>query len=115
RGAVTYLGTTDTDYGPPAEHPEVTGEDADYILDAANRTFTGPPLGRDDVVAAWAGLRPLLHEDGKRPSEISRKDEILRADGNLVSIAGGQLTAHRLMAERAVVLAVCRLRPEPPP
>ncbi|HJQ74111.1 MAG TPA: glycerol-3-phosphate dehydrogenase/oxidase [Gaiellaceae bacterium] len=109
RGPVTYLGTTDTDYGAPAEHPEITGDDADYLLDAANRTFTGPRLGRDDVVAAWAGLRPLLHEEGKRPSEISRKDEILTSQTGLVSIAGGKLTTHRKMAERVVDLVVRRL------
>src|SRR6266403_2690794 len=55
RGEVTYLGTTDTDHGPPTDHPAVPGEDADYLLDAANRTFVGPPLARADVVAAWAG------------------------------------------------------------
>ena len=109
RDGVTYLGTTDTDYGPPADHPEVTADDADYLLDAANRTFAGPPLGRVDVVAAWAGLRPLLHEEGKRPSEISRKDEIMTATSGLVSIAGGKLTTHRRMAERVVDLVAGRL------
>jgi glycerol-3-phosphate dehydrogenase len=107
-GDCTYLGTTDTDYGKPSECPEVTGEDADYLLGAANRTFVGPPLTRGDVLTAWAGLRPLLHEEGKRPSEISRKDEIMTAgDQGLISVAGGKLTTHRRMAERVVDL-VCR-------
>jgi glycerol-3-phosphate dehydrogenase len=108
RGECSYLGTTDTDYPAPADHPEVTAEDAAYLLDAANRTFAGPPLGPDDVMGAWAGLRPLLHQEGKRPSEISRRDEIMTSDdGGLVSIAGGKLTTHRRMAERVVDL-VCR-------
>src|SRR5438046_328578 len=59
--------------------------------------------------AAWAGIRPLLHEEGKRPSEISRKDEIMVSDTGLVSIAGGKLTTHRRMAERVVDLVVERL------
>jgi glycerol-3-phosphate dehydrogenase len=110
RDGYTYLGTTDTDYGGPTDHPEVTGEDTDYLLEAANRTFAGPPLERGDVVAAWAGLRPLLHEEGKRPSEISRRDEIIASgDVGLISIAGGKLTTHRKMAERAVDLVVKRL------
>jgi glycerol-3-phosphate dehydrogenase len=109
RGGATYLGTTDTDHGPPADRPDVTADDADYLLEAANRTFAGPPLGRADVVAAWAGLRPLLHEEGKQPSEISRKDEIMTAASGLVSIAGGKLTTHRRMAERVVDLVVGRL------
>jgi glycerol-3-phosphate dehydrogenase len=103
RGSCTYLGTTDTDYGAPADQPEVTAADADYLLEAANRTFVGPPLTRRDVIGAWAGLRPLLHEEGKRPTEISRKDEILTAGAtSLVSVAGGKLTTHRRMAERVV-------------
>ena len=109
RGEVTYLGTTDTDHGPPTDHPVVPGEDADYLLEAANRTFAGPPLTRADVVGTWAGLRPLLHEEGKRPSEISRKDEIMVSDTGLVSVAGGKLTTHRRMAERVVDLVLRRL------
>src|SRR5262249_47986092 len=49
------------------------------------------------------------HEEGKRPSEISRKDEIMTAPNGLVSIAGGKLTTHRRMAERVVDLVVERL------
>jgi glycerol-3-phosphate dehydrogenase len=110
RGRSTYLGTTDTDYGAPADDPEVTADDAQYLLEAANRTFTGAPLEVADVVAAWAGLRPLLHEEGKAPSEISRKDEIMTAvDGRFISIAGGKLTTHRCMAERVVDLVCKRL------
>jgi glycerol-3-phosphate dehydrogenase len=106
-GEFTYLGTTDTDYGAPAAYPEVTADDAAYLLEAAARTFAGPPLTAADVVAAWAGLRPLLHEEGKSPSEISRRDEIMGAKNGLVSIAGGKLTTHRRMAERVVDL-VCQ-------
>jgi glycerol-3-phosphate dehydrogenase len=108
RDGVTYLGTTDTDYGPPRLYPTITADDADYLLEAANRTFAGPPLARAHVIGAWAGLRPLLNEEGKQPSEISRKDEIMvDATSGLVSVAGGKLTTHRAMAERVVDL-VCR-------
>src|SRR5947199_5015515 len=109
RDGATYIGTTDTDHGPPVDHPEVTAGDVDYLLDAANRCFTGPPLAPTDVTGTWAGLRPLLHEEGKRPSEISRKDEIMVSEAGLVSIAGGKLTTHRRMAERVVDLVVERL------
>ncbi|TMA55088.1 MAG: glycerol-3-phosphate dehydrogenase/oxidase [Deltaproteobacteria bacterium] len=107
KGILTYLGTTDTDYGAPTAYPEVTSEDAAYLFEAAERTFAAPALTSADVVATWAGLRPLLHEEGKGPSEISRRDEIMEAENGLVSIAGGKLTTHRRMAERVVDL-VCR-------
>jgi glycerol-3-phosphate dehydrogenase len=113
RGAATYLGTTDTDYGPPALNPDVTGEDADYLLEAAHRTFAGVPLTRADVVGAWAGLRPLLHEEGKSPSEISRRDEIMVGPDGVVSVAGGKLTTHRRMAERVVDIVYQRLGRRP--
>lgn len=110
RDGTIYLGTTDTDHGAPTDYPAVTAEDADYLLEAANRTFAVPPLGRGDVLGSWAGLRPLLHEEGKKPSEISRKDEIMVDEATgLVSIAGGKLTTYRTMARRIVNLVCERL------
>ena len=100
RGATVYLGTTDTDYSGPLDEPRITREDVQYLLDAANATFAIDPLTVDDVVGAWAGLRPLLHEPGKKPTELSRKDEIMVNVAGLVSIAGGKLTTFRKMAER---------------
>jgi glycerol-3-phosphate dehydrogenase len=110
RDGITYLGTTDTFVEAPSHHPDVTADDADYLLDAANGIFAGVPLTRRDVLGSWAGMRPLLREEGKAPSEISRKDEILvdPATG-LVSIAGGKLTTARRMAERVVDLVCERL------
>src|SRR5688572_19928107 len=103
RDAVTYLGTTDTLADAAALNPSIGRDDVDYLLDAANRTFAGPPLAERDIIGAWAGLRPLLYQEGKTPSEISRRDEV-RVDPStgLVSIAGGKLTAYRTMAERVV-------------
>ncbi|MBI4516388.1 MAG: glycerol-3-phosphate dehydrogenase/oxidase [Deltaproteobacteria bacterium] len=110
RGPTVYLGTTDTDYTGPFDNPQVGRDDVLYLLEAANATFTIEPLTFDDVVGAWAGLRPLLHEEGKKPSEISRKDEIMVSPGGLISIAGGKLTTFRKMAERIGAMAEARLR-----
>src|SRR6185369_17043965 len=94
----------------PEDYPDITMEDVDYLLDAANRTFeVEPALAPEDVVSAWAGLRPLLHQEGKKPSELSRKDEIMIGAGGLLSIAGGKLTTFRRMSERVVDLVVERL------
>ena len=54
----------------------------------------------------WAGLRPLIHEDGKSASEISRKDEIFVSEKGLISIAGGKLTGYRKMGQRIVDLVI---------
>jgi len=64
--------------------------------------FPSVNLTRYDIISNWAGLRPLIHEEGKSPSELSRKDEIFEAPDGLISIAGGKLTGYRKMAERIV-------------
>jgi glycerol-3-phosphate dehydrogenase len=103
RDGISYVGTTDTFVADPAYEPGVTRDDVDYLLEAANRTFRGAPLAASDVLGSWSGLRPLLAEEGKAPSEISRKDELMVDPAHkLVSVAGGKLTTYRKMAERVV-------------
>lgn len=108
RAGVTYIGTTDTFYRKSLNHIEVTAEDADYLLQAVNRAFDTIDLTADDIISSWAGLRPLIYEEGKSPSELSRKDEIFISDNGLISIAGGKLTGYRKMAERMVDLVIKR-------
>jgi glycerol-3-phosphate dehydrogenase len=116
RDGMTYIGTTDTFYPTPTLVPEVTQDDVDYLLEATNRTFRDTRLSANDVTSAWSGLRPLLAEEGKSPSEISRRDEIMTDDATgLVTIAGGKLTAYRRMAERVVDLVYERLGRKPEP
>lgn len=100
RGHVVYLGTTDTSYYDSPEQPQATREDVNYILSSVNSMFPTIQLGEKDVMSSWAGLRPLIHEEGKSPSELSRKDEIFVSEGGLISIAGGKLTGYRKMATR---------------
>ncbi len=97
-----YVGTTDTDYVGPLDEPQITADDVAYLLEALERTFQGIAATRDRAIGAWAGLRPLVQEPGKKPSEISRKDEIVVSPTGIVTIAGGKLTAYRRMAERVV-------------
>ncbi len=112
RGDKVYLGTTDTNYDGDIGGPAVTPEDVDYLIGCANHMFPSFRLRASDVEARWAGLRPLIHEDGKSPSELSRKDEIIISDSNLISIAGGKLTGFRKMAERVVDVACAQLSRE---
>jgi glycerol-3-phosphate dehydrogenase len=105
RGKYVYVGTTDTGYDGPLDEPPVTATDAEYLFDALARSFANMRLGPEHVIGTWAGVRPLIHEEGRSPSEISRKDEIA-VSGNLVTIAGGKLTAYRRMAERVVDAAL---------
>ena len=98
----TYLGTTDTNYKGETQRPEVSLEDVNYILSATNNMFPEVKLSSDDVISSWAGLRPLIHEDGKDPSAISRTDELFESETGLITIAGGKLTGYRLMAKKVL-------------
>ncbi len=102
RGRTTYIGTTDTSYSGSKEDVLTTLDDVTYIINATNRTFPNVGLKINDIESSWAGLRPLIHEDGKSASELSRKDEIFESETGLISIAGGKLTGYRKMAERIV-------------
>ncbi|MFD1674898.1 glycerol-3-phosphate dehydrogenase/oxidase [Alicyclobacillus fodiniaquatilis] len=109
RDGKTYIGTTDTNYTAGILHPRMTEADLHYLLDAVNFMFPTVKLTERDVESSWAGVRPLIHEEGKSPSEISRKDEIFHSHTGLITIAGGKLTGYRKMAERVVDVVVKEL------
>lgn len=112
RGRVTYVGTTDTTYHGRLDRVVATKEDAEYLLRAVKHAFPSVDVSQEDMISNWAGLRPLIHEDGKSPSELSRKDEIFVSDKGLISIAGGKLTGYRKMAQRIVDLVTDQLEDE---
>ncbi|MDO7906388.1 FAD-dependent oxidoreductase [Paenibacillus sp. JX-17] len=112
RDGKTYVGTTDTVYTGDQRHPRMTSADRQYILDAVHYMFPDVRLTEKDVESSWAGVRPLIHEEGKGPSEISRKDEIWQSPSGLITIAGGKLTGYRKMAEMVMDLAAERLKRE---
>ncbi|PIB39244.1 glycerol-3-phosphate dehydrogenase/oxidase [Maribacter sp. 4G9] len=112
RGKITYVGTTDTNYNDNKDKVRTDIADAIYLISAVNNMFPDINLELDDIVSSWAGLRPLIHEEGKSASELSRKDEIFVSDTGLISIAGGKLTGYRKMAERVVDRVVEKLKQE---
>lgn len=112
RDGKTYIGTTDTNYSGDLKNPTLTAEDAQYLIRCANDMFPSLHLTLEDIESYWVGLRPLIHEDGKSPSELSRKDEIFISKSGLITIAGGKLTGYRKMAERIVDLVTKQLNSE---
>lgn len=112
RNQTTYIGTTYTDYRGNLETPRATKEDALYLLNAVNYMFPSVHLTAGDIISSWTGLRPLIHEEGKAASELSRKDEIFISDTGLITIAGGKLTGFRKMAERIVDLVIREMSDE---
>ena len=112
RGGKTYVGTTDTEYEGDLVHPEATDEDRAYLLEAIHGMFPDVHVTEAEIESSWAGVRPLIREEGKDPSEISRKDEIWESSTGLLTIAGGKLTGYRLMAEEIVDVLAKQLKKE---
>ena len=115
-----YVGTTDTDYDGPLEDPQCTAADIDYLLGALNSWITRP-IGRQEVLSSWAGLRPLVggtgHDGGapdSKTADLSRRHSVRVAPSGLVTIVGGKLTTYRAMAEDTVDEAVGVMRNDRP-
>ena len=101
-GRLTYIGTTDTDYDGPLDDPQCTPEDIAYLLDAINFSCTAG-LTLDDVTGTWAGLRPLVKSGATgRTADLSRRHQVQRSQGGLITITGGKLTTYREMAADTV-------------
>lgn len=112
RDGKTYIGTTDTDYQGDLVHPTMSVSDRDYLLACVNEMFPSVALTAEDVESSWAGVRPLIQEEGKSPSEVSRRDEVFVSPSGLITIAGGKLTGYRKMARKVVNLVSKRLARE---
>lgn len=109
-GKFQIIGTTDTDYTDDYDHVHANSADVDYVIAAANHAFPATPITRADVISTYAGLRPLICQEGKSASKTSREHEIWTTESGLVSIAGGKLTTYRSMAEQCVDVVAKQLR-----
>ena len=105
------VGTTDTPRleEEPLDDPQATDEEITYLLGQANR-WLARPLRREDVIATYAGYRPLVAEDdSEATTEVSREHMIFHPIPGIVAIAGGKYTTYRVMAADAVDAAVADL------
>jgi glycerol-3-phosphate dehydrogenase len=109
-GARVTIGTTDTFYEGKPEDVHTDTADVRYLLDLANNYFPEARLVPEDVLATWAGLRPLIKPDSDvaMASDVSREHLISSRPG-LVTIAGGKLTTYRRMAAEVLEAAAPQL------
>ena len=107
---VVLVGTTDT--FEEADVRSTDSADLDYVLQALNNTYTqGDKITADDVISSIAGVRTLIvpGRGEMDASAVSREHAIYKDDNGLISIAGGKLTTHRIMAQDIVDELVRRL------
>ncbi len=101
-GRQSILGTTDTPYAGALDGLSLTAADLEYVLAAGNAVFRAG-LGADDVLGAWAGVRPLIRTPGSSAmSDLSRRHTLVEGAGGLLTITGGKLTTYRRMAKDVV-------------
>lgn len=99
-------GITDIGVEHIEDVPRAPQQEIDWIIEQVNRVLR-EPLTRDDVLGAFAGLRPLVTLGSAiegETSDISRKHLVTRADDGVITITGGKLTTYRRMAQDAVDL-----------
>lgn len=102
----TVVGTTDTDFTGDPEDVAADRTDVEYICEHAREFFPGAELTPADVLATWAGLRPLICAGDKTAHDTSREHEVFARDDGVIVIAGGKLTTYRRMAKDVVDRAV---------
>jgi glycerol-3-phosphate dehydrogenase len=106
----TLVGTTDLDHRDGMEREaRITRAEVDYLMAALRAQFPHLQLTDRDVVATYAGVRPVIAgKEGGAPSQEGREHVAWSSPG-LVAIAGGKLTTFRAIALDALRLAKAQL------
>jgi glycerol-3-phosphate dehydrogenase len=99
------IGTTDIRYNDDLDKIRISDAEVDYLISETNRVFPSANLTRQSIHYAYAGVRPLPHQEKGPESAITRR-HIIKVNKNvaegLISIVGGKLTTYRHLAEQTV-------------
>ncbi|MBA3326053.1 MAG: glycerol-3-phosphate dehydrogenase/oxidase [Rhodobacteraceae bacterium] len=108
------VGSTDI---PAADPDEVRCDDAeiDYLLDSLRALLPGLAFGREQIVYAYSGIRPLPASDATTPGLISRDHSAPVTEPAadrpfpIISLVGGKWTTFRCFAEEVADTILARL------
>ena len=102
---VTLVGTTDVDHSEDLSHePHITPGEVAYLMAAVEDSYPSLGLTLDDVLATFAGVRPVINTGKTDPSAESR-DHVVWTENGLLTVTGGKLTTFRLIALDALKAA----------
>lgn len=114
-GPCSVIGTTETETRAVPDDVRATRADVDYLLGAANRVFPDARLTGDDVIAAWAGIRPLAAAaHSGDANSASREHLVERGAGGVITVTGGKLTSYRVIGHDTVNAVFRALRRRSP-
>lgn len=102
RHEMVIVGTTDTDYQQSPDGVVATKEDVDYLLKVVDDYFPGAKITAQDIVASYAGVRPLVQDSSSSEGKTSREHVIIDDQRGITFVAGGKYTTYRLMAQQVV-------------
>ncbi len=95
---VTIVGTTDVDHRTDLQHEAaITQEETDYLMAALHDQFPTLAITEADVLATYAGVRPVIDTGKADPSKEARDHVLWQQDG-LLTVTGGKLTTFRAIA-----------------
>jgi glycerol-3-phosphate dehydrogenase len=105
-GSRWLIGTTDTDYDGDLAEPGVDADDVAYLIEQTNRWLVDP-IGPDDIVGTYSGLRPLVASEvaadqDEETTTLSREHVVFEPAPGTVVVTGGKYTTYRVMAADAV-------------
>ncbi|HYD63276.1 MAG TPA: glycerol-3-phosphate dehydrogenase/oxidase [Noviherbaspirillum sp.] len=117
---VTLVGTTDVDHKQDLQmEAAITPDEFSYLMMALEFQFPELAIRPDDVIATYAGVRPVVDTGKANPSKEGRDHAVWLEDG-LLTVTGGKLTTFRLIALDALKHAATMipgwqpdLRPKP--
>jgi glycerol-3-phosphate dehydrogenase len=101
------IGTTDHEDERPPARPTALDEDVDELLEVVNRRLE-IDLTRADILATYAGLRPLVGDVGGSTVKASREHKVTTDATGIVRIGGGKYTTYRIMARDTIDAALGR-------
>ncbi|MEM9317560.1 MAG: glycerol-3-phosphate dehydrogenase [Pseudomonadota bacterium] len=101
----TLIGTTDVEHPDPSERPVCTADEQRYLLSFINE-YLAAPIGAEDIVWTYAGVRPLF-DDGASSATAATRDYVLKLETEggaapILNVFGGKITTYRKLAEAAM-------------
>jgi glycerol-3-phosphate dehydrogenase len=99
------IGTTDVPHEGPTSRPSATREEVQYLIAHTNEALD-IGLRVDDVVATFAGIRPLAAMTIATDTVNASREHVVERRGNLVRVRGGKYTTFRRVARDVVDAAL---------
>lgn len=112
RHEMVIIGTTDTDYKGDPSDVVANAEDINYLLQITNEYFPGAHLQKGDIIASYAGVRPLVDDGSKTEGKTSREHKILTTSKGVSFVMGGKYTTYRRIAEDTLIAILQRMSVE---